>query len=184
MGELTVPQPLATLAVMSAVKVLVVAEPPLCHACGGSGEHWSCEMGSAVWDDCTDCGDGLARWPAEVPIRSTTKEPEITNSGAWDVWRHMDGEFALVRDRHFVQFLPLGHVVGAVTVEAAVPIVNSWPTRSDPFCVYAGEDYAASAFIPGNDGDITEALDLTAQLAFQDFPVGHTALILGGESDG
>ncbi len=204
MIELTVPQPLATLAVEGVVTVLVVPEPPKCTACGGEGWHWRtepvCGEPTNTQMDCFSCGgDGLARWPAEVAVRSSEDEPEGPLAqpyrtdepeppAFWEAFGCNADQVAGVElvdspDGEWWQMIfPWGGmVVGTVTVAAAVPIVDSWPTQGDPFCVYAGEDYPAAAFIPGNDGVTAASLDIFDQLAFQDFPAGHTALILGGQ---
>ncbi len=181
MDEMTFDQPLATLAVAGVVTVLVVPEPPKCTVCGGHGKI----VVHAIdrWWYCETCdGDGLARWPAEVTIRSTTKEPEITNGGAWDVWRHMDGEFALVRDRHFVQFLPLGHVLGSVTVEAAVPILGVDDIIEES-CGWVSVFHRSAYLLLQSESGEHRHSDISDQIAFQDFHPGHTALILGGETD-
>ncbi len=197
MGELTVPQPLATLAVMSAVTVLVVPEPPKCHECGGSGEveRWGGggrgRRRRPFWGRhcCRACdGDGLARWPAEVTIRSSDEEPWVNYEGRGDGYgpfrtRRNVGAFYLtdMRDGKGIP-LPLGEVVGSVTVEAAVPILGADDIIEES-CGWVSVLHRSAYLLVQSESGEHRHGDISDQLAFQDFPVGHTALILAGETD-
>ncbi|MCP3879999.1 MAG: hypothetical protein GY701_16650 [Sulfitobacter sp.] len=202
MGELTLPQPLATLAVEGVVNVLVVPEPPECEYCDGDGRYFIYEsVGDHSILVCSDCDGGLARWPAEVTIRSSEDEPEGPLAqpyrtdepeppAFWEAFGCNADQVAGVElvdspDGEWWQMIfPWGgEVVGAVTVEAAVPIVpmfNAANLHPYPFIGFSEhKEYDALVLWP-TEG---EQVDLADQLAFQDFPVGHTALILGGETD-
>ncbi len=196
--EIEVDQPLATLAVKGVVKVLVVPEPPKCLSCGGSGKSFLDPQYESRFDpDCPDCDDGLARWPGEVTIRSSTKGPGLA------------AEMAAVRaaietmdayDAARLEFPP-GEVLGTVTVEAAVPITGGvdehdgdqivWESTRVITYASKGEHFVAEGRSLADDGvthktgrwapsDEFGLFDISDQLAFQDFPVGHTALILAG----
>ncbi len=194
MDELTVPQPLATLAVEGVVKVLVVPEPPKCPECDGLGVvGWRVNVGTALapvasHPMCLRCiGDGLARWPAEVTIRSSRVEPEYRHGPLLNAGWQLTGDRESLAHWHHGQWLPShgiprGEVLGSVTVEAAVPVTTYSAANLHPY-PYIGiaehKDYDALVLWPPEG----EQVDLADQLAFQDFPVGHTALILGGETD-
>ncbi len=190
MIELTVPQPLATLAVEGVVTVLVVPEPPPCPECRGemvvrlpTQERWEVPHGI-----CADCGDGLARWPAEVTIRSSEDEPWVNDQGRGPGpgpfrTRRNVGAFYLtdMRDGKGIP-LPLGEVLGSVTVEAAVPILGVDDIIEESRGWVSVIHRSAYLLLQSESGEHRHG-DISDQLAFQDFPVGHTALILGGETD-
>ncbi len=222
MIEMTFDQPLATLAVEGVVTVLV-GPAVLCPECGGLGEveRWGGggrgRRRRPFWGRhcCRACdGDGLARWPAEVTIRSSDEEPWVNDvgqgpgPGPFRTRRtgtrlvRPDGPFYLtdMRDGNRIP-LPLGEVVGTVTVEAAVPITGGidehdgdqivWESGDVITHASKGEHFVAEGWSLAADG-VTHKMgrwapseefglfDVSDQLAFQDFPVGHTALILGG----
>ncbi len=182
MDELTVPQPLATLAVEGVVKVLVVD-----------------------WSPCVS-----RRWPAEVTIRSSRVEPEYHHDTLLNAGWQLTGDRESLAHWHHGQWLPShdiprGEVVGSVTVEAAVPITGGvdehdadqivWESTRVITYASKGEHFVAEGWSLTDDGvthktgrwapsDEFGLFDISDQLAFQDFPPGHTALILGGESDG
>ncbi len=182
MIEMTFPQPLATLAVKGVVKVLVVPEPPKCEKCHGRG--WYLVDSSFATADmqktCGPClGDGLARWPGEVTIRSSDERPGIAAELAAV---HAATETMDAYDAARLEF-SRGEVVGTVTVEAAVPICHGgepWGKDEEQIIVLDVEGRLMWRRFDDEPVDIAEFSD---QLAFQGFPVGHTALILGGETD-
>ncbi len=180
MIELTVPQPLATLAVEGVVTVLVVPEPPPCPECRGemvvrlpTQERWEFPHGI-----CADCDDGLARWPAEVTIRSTDERPGIA---AELTAVHAAAETMDAYDAARLEFPP-GEVVGSVTVEAAVPILGADDIIEES-CGWVSVIHRSAYLLVQSESGEHRHGDISDQLAFQEFPIGHTALILGGETD-
>ncbi|MCP3881466.1 MAG: hypothetical protein GY701_24215 [Sulfitobacter sp.] len=213
MIELTLPQPLATLAVEGVVTVLVVPEPPECEYCDGDGSYFIYEgEGDHSILVCSDCDDGLARWPAEVTIRSSDAVwppsrdgEEMSQYRVWSESIFHPGMGCIVGwDKESIP-LPRGEVLGSVTVEAAVPITGGvdehdaaqivWESTRVITYASKGEHFVAEGWSLTDDGvthktgrwapsDEFGLFDISDQLAFQDFPVGHTALILEGETDG
>ncbi len=154
MIELTVPQPLATLAVEGVVTVLVVD-----------------------WSPCVS-----RRWPAEVTIRSSRVEPEyrhgpLLNAG-WQVSKLGGMMFLAHRGRWWPSYdIPRGEVLGSVTVEAAVPILGVDDIIEES-CGWVSVFHRSAYLLLQSESGEHRHSDISGQLAFQDFPVGNTALIL------
>ncbi|MCP4083402.1 MAG: hypothetical protein GY743_24550 [Planctomycetaceae bacterium] len=207
MLELTVPQPLATLAVEGVVKVLVVPEPPKCPECDGLGVvGWRVNVGTALapvvsHPMCLRCiGDGLARWPAEVTIRSSEDEPEGPLAqpyrtdepeppAFWETFGCNADQVAGVElvdspDGEWWQMVfPWGgEVVGTLSVEAAVPILGVDDIIEES-CGWVSVFHRSAYLLLQSESGEHRHSDISDQIAFQDFHPGHTALILGGETD-
>lgn len=70
---------------------------------------------------------------------------------------------------------PLGAVVATCTLDDVVPIVDRWPTTSDPRSLYHGATYGT--VIPGLPGEY-DPVECADQLPFGDFTPGRYAWLL------